>query len=369
MKTFVAENGDLRGNAAVTAALLGIKGGSNEALINEKGQINASSMQELFNLQAALMKAAANGSITEDNSVSAAQIQAQKQDLYTKLQAAYHNGHSNDFLIIGEGIEDSIRTTSQRAGFLRRFLKERTLKPGEVARTRIRENQVTAYSVGENSRIQESRHQGNYIYPESTTIGSRIKITEKSLAEEGFELLDERAEDGLESIMVKEDRNLIDLFNKASSATRNHHVVFPTLTPQILSTVRQVVENSGGLPVHDLLLANNLWSEIHGNSEFHHYLSPIEQHELVLSGRVAKMLDCDITTDAHLESKLRVVAPNDFYFLADADYLGELLVRQELTTSEIDGTDDGDAWRGWFIREILHYSLANIRGVARGSKR
>ncbi|EHM1384052.1 hypothetical protein KFS98_003539 [Salmonella enterica] len=367
-KSFIASQlgGGLAGNPMITAKSLNF-GKSNEMLVNAQGLINASSFEELFAIQAALMAARANGTITEDPNAIKAQVAA-KQDAYNKLTAAFQDSNDPNFNIIGAGLTDSIRKTAFRAGFLRRFLRERTVKPGEQRRSRLRENQVVALTIGPNSRVEESRHQGNYAFPETDTIATHIKISERSLYEEGFEILDEKAEDGLEAIMVKEDRNLLNLFDRAVAITGSH-VIFPTLTPQVLSIGKQKVENTGGLPVNDLLMANNLWSEVTGNSEFYQWLSPIEKHEQVLTGKVAKMLECDITTDAYLESKLRVLKPGDFYFVAASDYLGELLTVQELTSSEASGEDNGEAWRGWFVREQLAYALTNINGVSRGSKR
>ncbi|TPG60093.1 HK97-fold major capsid protein [Ewingella americana] len=367
-KQFVAQNlgGGLAGNPLITALSLGF-GTSNNPLVNNEGNINAANIQELLKIQAGLMAAHAKGTISEDVNTIQARTKA-KQETFAQLQAAYGDSNSGNFGIIGAGLTDSIRTTAYRAGFLRRFLKERGLQPGEPVRSRIRENQVISLTVGPESRVQESRHQGNYTFPETNTIAANIHISERSLFEEGFEILDEKAEDGLESIMVGEDRRLINLFDAAVGVT-GQHVIFPTLTPQVLSIGLQKVQNTGGLPVNDLLMANNLWTEIMGNAEFYQWMSPIEKHDMVLTGKVAKMLDCDITTDAYLESKLRVVKPSDFYFIANPEFLGELLTRQELTSSEVDGTDDGEAWRGWFIREQLAYALTNVAGVSRGTKR
>lgn len=367
-KQFIAHGlgGGLAGNPLINAHALGF-GTSREALINQQGNINAGTIAELLQIQNALMAASAKGVISEDpNAIKAAT--AKKQEAFRKLTAAFGDANNPDFGIVGAGLTDSIRKSAFRAGFVRRFLKERGLEPGEQARSRLRENQVVALTVGPNSKVSESRHQGNYAFPETSTISANIRIGERSLYEEGFEILDEKAEDGLEAIMVGEDRRLVNLFNAATQLT-GHHVIFPTLTPQVLSIGKQKVENTGGLPVNDLLIANNLWSEVSGNAEFYQWLSPIEKHEQVLTGKVAVMLGCDITTDAYLESKLRVLQPGDFYFIANPEYLGELLTRQELTSSEISGEDNGEAWRGWFIREQLAYALTNVNGVSRGSKR
>jgi len=332
-------------------------------LVASNGELNASTKIEAANLIAQIMQESADGRIVEDKTITA----AQKREMHNALYAAYFDTSGADFSIIGEEIANTVRDTASRAGFLRRFLRERDLVAQEVAKIRMRRHQINGYSLGPNSTTVESRHNGRFLFPEEVTMSTKPIINEKDLYSEGMGLLDEKSDEALEMLMVTEDLGMKNLFDSAVAAS-GASVLFPTFTPAVFTRIKQLVQNTGGIPVEDCWMANSLWTEIHGNVEFNAWFDPITQHELVLTGRVGRLQDTNIHTDAFLESRLRVLNYGEIYFVGRTDFLGEVLTRQQVTSSEVSGNDAGQAWRGWFIREILAIGIANTGGVSYGLK-
>ena len=353
---------------AITAS--GKQVASREALVNQQGNINASNAAELMAHQQQLMAAVAEGKlrVLADGTVVAIdknEVNRLKAAAHAELCAAFSDKDSNAFSAIGEGIVDTIRDTAARAAFRPRFLSSRTLVAGEIARSRLRRHTVNAFTVGQNSTVIESRHDGKFMFPEEVVYAANPRIAEKDLYQIGVGLLDEKSEEATDQTWVVQDRYFKKLADAAVAKTGNS-IMFPTLTPTVFSNLRQQVVNTGGLPVEDCWISNTLWSDIIGSSEFSGFLSQIEKHELVATGRVARILDTNLNTDTFLESRLRVLSAGELFFFARSDFLGEYLIRQEMTINETDGFDFGQAWRGWFLRSIDSTSLTNIRGVSKG---
>jgi len=360
----------IKGNAKALPLIATLRSGkeqvTNTPLVASNGDINASNNTELLAMMHNLMIANANGDIAQESQIEAS---AKKAALGSALRAAYLDSSGPNFSIIGEEIANTVRDTAARAGFLRRFFKERELTAGETGKIRMRRHQVNAFSLGPNSTTVESRHNGRYMFPEEEIISARPIIPEKDLYSEGMGLLDEKSDEALEAIMAVEDRGMKALFDAAVGITGNS-ILFPTFTPAVFNNLKLRVQNTGGIPVEDCWISNSLWSDIigAGGADFGSFFDPISKHELALTGRVGRLMDVNLHTDTFLESRLKVLDSGEIYFVGRSDFLGEVLVRQPITSSEIDGTDEGQAWRGWFLRQILLIGLGNNGGVSRGAK-
>lgn len=339
---------------------------SADPLVANNGEINASNNRDAMQLIATLLEEASKGSVVQ---ASKTQLSAsERQAISASIVAAYHDNTSSDFAIYGEEIANTVRDTSARAGFLRRFLGERELVAQETAKIRLRKHAVNAFAVGPNSAIVPSRHDGKFFFPEEVTYAGSVQIAEADLYKEGMGLLDEKADEALEMIMVAEDRDLKALLDQCVAAT-GASLNFSTFTPSVFSSLKQYVQNTGGLPVESCWMANDLWTDINsGNTDFSDYFSPIVKHDLNLTGRIGRLQDVEIHTDAFLESRLRVLNAGELYFTAQPQFLGEVLSRAAIMSTETSGANINQAWRGWFIREILAIGIGNINGVSRGKK-
>lgn len=337
---------------------------SMDPAVANNGEINAYSNKDALSIIAQLLEQSRNGGIIQ---ASAKPKAIDRNAIHAGLISAFKDDKGPDFAIFGEDIANTVRDTSARAGMLRRFFPERELGTQEIAKTRFRRHRVNSFVLGPNSTAVESRHDSRFIFPEEHTISARPIINEKDLYQEGMGLLDEKAEEALEMLMVAEDKGMKALFDAAVSST-GQQLAFPTFTPTVFAVLRQMVENTGGLPVNDVWLSNDLWVDVNGAGDFSDWFDPISKHDLVLTGKVGTMMECTIHTDAHLEGRLRVLKGGELYFVARSDFLGETMLRQAVTSSEISGANDGQAWRGWFLREILAVALANAAGVSKGFK-
>lgn len=339
---------------------------SQHALVDNNGELNASSNKDAMQLIAALLKQSQEGQIVQASKTKLSA--SERSALSTSIVAAYQDTNSVDFAIYGEEIANTVRDTNARAGFLRRFLSERELVAQEIAKIRLRKHAVNAYAIGPNSSVVPSRHDGKFFFPEEVTYSASPIIQEADLYKEGMGLLDEKADEALEMIMVAEDRDLKALFDACVAAT-GASLNFSTFTPTVFSSLKQYVQNTGGLPVESCWMANDLWNDVNsGNTDFSDYFSPIVKHDLNLTGRIGRLQDVEIHTDAFLESRLRVLNAGELYFTSQPQFLGEVLSRAAIMSTETSGANQHQSWRGWFIREILAIGIGNQNGVSRGKK-
>ena len=168
---------------------------SADPLVNNGGELNASSTADAIQAINQLMQSVANGDVVKASN-SQETVKA-RQEMFADLIASYHDTASNDFSIIGEDIANTVRDTAARAGFLRRFLSERNLQVGEIAKIRLRRHQVNGFAIGDSSLTVESRHDGRFLFPEEVTYSARPIINEGDLYREGMGLMDEKMEESL----------------------------------------------------------------------------------------------------------------------------------------------------------------------------
>jgi hypothetical protein len=340
------------------------KGGysqSNEAVANSNGEINAYNKRDAFQQIANIVSAAQKGQIQKQ-----ASARETLDQLASDIRTASLTRSAANFGTIGEEVTNEIRTTISRTGFLRRFAQERELKVQEECKVYIRKQDTLAFSMSTDGQTPVSHIKQRELYLRENYIESHILIEEKELARLGADLLEEKLEDGMEMVMVQEDRQWKTLADQAA-ATLNVPTFFSSLTPAVYQSLKNQVENRG-LPVSNCWMANNLMNDLVADPTFASWFDPVTKHEIVLTGELGSLLGVTMHTDAFINSQLRVLQAGEIYFFSHPKTLGQFLVRQGLVSEPINKNVLGIPARGWLIREIVAPVIVNANGVNKGTR-
>jgi hypothetical protein len=337
-------------------------GDSRELLVGSSGEMNASTKREQIQNIDALLKAASRGELRQTRPKTAAQVQARIE----AMRAAYYTRDAANFQEMGEFLSDEIWATIRRESFLEKILDTRVLGQGEIARIRVRQNDVRAFVMGTDSKTPESIVKPREIYPAEYYVQAFITIEEKEIARNSSDILGEKLEDGREQIGVQYDQVLKGLLDSAA-ADNGLTMNFTNLTPQIFTSMVHGVQGRGKL-VSSVWMADDLWVDIITHSSFSNWFDPVAKHQLILTGELGTMLNVTLYTDSFLESSLRVLERGDIYFLAAPKLLGQHMIRSELRAEPVPMGVLGRAARGWFLTSTSSTAIADSRGVSKAKK-
>lgn len=334
-----------------------------EPLFGRGGEFNAGSKKELMAQINYLFKQYQGGGVN----VKHAQADREKAEArLASLREAAADRSGESLQVLGEVIAEEIWETMNREGFTRKIFIVRPLGKGEVGRIRIRQKDVMAFQVTTDGNTIEQRVRQPYLYPGEFYLTAFILIENKELEQASTDLLDEKYQDGLENIMVVEDRLTKRLLDRAAPVV-NNLVFFNTFTPAVFANLRTQI-TAWNLPVPTAIMAYDLWNDIIADSDFTQWYDPVTKHELILEGKLGSLLDVELVTDAFRHETFQVLSQGEVYFLAPPIALGAVTQRKELTAEAINQYNVGRPARGWFMEQIEGLVLANSRGVAKGQR-
>lgn len=333
--------------------------GQSQPAIASSGIVNASSKKDLMVQIGNLITAATQGDIVPTATKS--EIAAQRRDC---LVQASTNRKKWD--VIGEAMSEDIQETVEREGFVRAFMNCSDLAQGDIARVRYKRKNVTAVTAAAKNSVTPSIVRNEYVYIPEFYVDTRILMEERDIHQTSSDVLDEKYNDGLEAIMVAEDK-LWKAMADTACTIENDLTYFTTFTPLHLTQIRSQV-TSHKLPAAHCLLAYDLWDDIIGTSGFSDWFSPIEQHELILEGKLGTMLSMNMMTDAFRVPELKVLNAGDIYVISTPETHGAFMQRGDLSSNPIDGYGQGTPERGWYIFEMVAMQIINARSVAAGRR-
>jgi hypothetical protein len=117
-----------------------------------------------------------------------------------------------------------------------------------------------------------------YVYPPEFYLIASVTIETKEIEQASGDLLDDKYQDALEQILVKEDQTWLGLA-RSTASTSNDLFFFNTFTPTVFSEMRTQVAR-WGIPVTTAILAFDLWNDIIADSEFSSWFDPVSKHEI-----------------------------------------------------------------------------------------
>lgn len=350
-------------------AVDGIRGAGDEPAFNRYAttdgtrQINASSKADLMGQISAIRR-----NVQENGGLKYAMTDSREaNERWASFKSAFANTKdSRPFAVIGEVMSDEIWETMGREGFANKCLAIQNVAKGATGRVRVRRKDVVAWQVTSDVKIQESRIRQPYVYPPEFYIQSYITIEDKEIEQSSADLLDEKFQDGLEAVMVREDRILKALFDRSITAF-NDIVYYTTFNPTVFTTIRTQVSR-WGTPAATMIMAWDVWDDIIADPDFVAWWDPVTKHELVLEGHLGRLLGVEIVTDGLRYPTLQVLQPGEIFMVGTPITVGSKVIRKELDSRAIDLYNIGRAARGWFQHLIESMIVVNGRATS-GAKR
>jgi hypothetical protein len=336
--------------------------GSNSRFIGNNGEINASSKKDLLQQSMTLMEATARGDVATDGEVDNFQRRATNRALLT---AAFEDTKSHR--VLGERMADQIYMTANRRGYMRRFLNRVDLKQGDIPRFPVRSKNVQAMMVTGPTQVQAQITRDKWLTPPELQVISRIFVPQNEINQSNTDVLDEKFIEGLEGIMVTEDRMYLNAARATIGVDNNLSVISGMLSPTSLMTTRQNVARWGMKPV-SCLMASDLFVDIVGDAAFIQAIEPVSRHELVMTGEMAVLYGMTLVSEAYRHPEHKTLEEGEFAVISDPQYHGAYSDRGGVDSQPIDATTERMAGRGWLFTESLSAVVANNRSIAFGRR-
>ena len=343
--------------------------GSREQFVGHDGHINASNKQDLAMQIARAMQMvnSPNGGIELLTEESATQREQKRKIRREIVQAAFQ---SKDRLSeAGVELAAEINITSNRDGFMRRFFTKQDLADGQWPHARMRYKNTTAILHVSAIQIETQVVRDQEFFPQEDYITARLIIPKLDLVRTTDDLLDEKFIEGLEAVMVTEDRYFLRLANNSIGTENNFTNIVGTMTPLALGALRNQVTR-WGIPARFWLIANDLWTDMIGGQGFFSAegLEPMSRHELMIGGYLGTLLGMDIISDAFRHPGHKVLEQGEMYVIGDPSNLGQFSDRGGIESQPIDITHERIPGKGWVMNEIISMILVNARGIAKGKR-
>ena len=333
---------------------------SAEAAVNAQGQVNASDVRDLMRIVGNLALAASVGEATQINPETVADHKA-------VIAEALEDKTGAGWLAIGEIVGTQVVETMGRQGFARRLMQSNPLAKGDIARVRMRHRDIAAVVSTTDPNVVANQVRQPVVYPSFFSIIANILIEDMEINMDSGDLLEERYQDGLEQMMVVEDRSWLTFANTAANMY-NPLVMFPTLTPSAFQLMKNNVESWGGTPVTSAVISFDLWNDIVAEPEFTAWYSELEKHELAVEGSLGKLMGVEIITDGYRLPKLKVLDQGQIYMTSSPATLGVISQLGDLNVKPIDQYSIGNAKRGWYMSQTEAMALVNPKAIIRGQK-
>lgn len=337
-------------------------GGSTERVVGRDGHINASSKRDAMLQIAKLMELAANQEIiTEEAAIQRDELSKQVTARREAVLAAFSSKDAHAEL--GEVLADEIFQAANREGFMRRFLARQQLGQGQVPNVRMRMKNVVGVIASSPAKTQTQIIRDNLFYPPEFYVTTRPFIEKREIDQSTGDVVQEKYIEGLEGIMVQEDRTLYTMSQNTVGNANNFTSVVGSLDPGTLSLIRNQVTR-WDIPARALLIANDIWNDFIGNASFQSALDQVTKHELLLTGELGTIMGMTIYSDAFRHPQHKVLNQGDIIVYGDQVNLGQYTDRGGVESLPIDSAIEGIPGRGWMLQESLSMVLANARAVA-----
>lgn len=334
-----------------------------ERAVSSLGEINASSKTDLMQNMRELQRAAAAGQIVSRRQVTPEE-RAERLAVFT---AAHNDPTGASWQALGASIADAIKQQGDRQGFLRRVVNPQPLEQGQMPRVPMPAHDAVAVVATSSAAVEYQLIRNRVYTPPEFPITANLRVENIELQQVSGDILENVYNQGIEAIMVTEDR----LWKQAADATINMEnplqYISGQLTPDVLSAIRTGV-TQWNLPATTLLLANDFWNDIIGNSNFHSLFDPVTRYDLVLNGAIGTILGMEAVTDAFRQPNQKVLNRGEMYVVASPENHGSYTDRGGVTATPVDGATTGTSTKGFFLEEFFSLALVNARSVSVGRR-
>jgi hypothetical protein len=339
------------------------------ALSSSTGEINASSTKDAMRIIGELMQAMASGQVVQQPQSMTAQQEAiaaseARREVLAEAMAD-HTGQK--WSALGASLAQQINEQADREGFVRKLMVGNTLRQGEVQRVPMPAHDTMAVVATSGASVGYQTIRQRVFTPDEFEIQANVRVENLDIQQVNGDLLDHAYNDGLQAIMVAEDR----LWKKAADSTvgmvNNLELIAGELTTKNLGRLRQTIAR-WGLPATHIVLANDYWADVIGSNDFATFFDPITKYDLLMAGQIGTLVGMNIITDAYRQPNQKVLNPGEIYVVSEASNHGAYSTRGGIQSSPTNGADQGNSTRGWFMTEPFSLVLANVRSVVKGKR-
>jgi hypothetical protein len=335
--------------------------GQSERLVGADGSLNAGSKKELMQQVARLIELAGHQEVITET-------EANRRAEIAKLQGQMMMASFRDKEVhreLGEIMADDLYIASNRDGFARRFLVKQDLQQGQLPRVKMRMKNVTATIASGPSKIETQVTQDNQFWAPEFDLVARPFVTKREADQSVSDVVDEKFVEGLESLMVAEDRIWKGMADKTIGLDNPLTNVVGTLNPQAMMNVKNYV-TSWNIPARYLLIANDIWNDIVADPSWMNAIDQVSKHEVLLTGQLGTVYGMDIISDAFRHPFHKVLNRGEFYVVGDAVNHGTMSDRGGVESTPTDISTERTPGRGWVLLETISMVIANSRSIAKG---
>jgi hypothetical protein len=328
-------------------------------IFNSKGEINASSLQEVFTQMAKF------ASIMEENAPSNLTLAGQPgltdSDRDSLVERAVMSQEGK--IALAQAMANPIRRNLDYQGIARRALVVDPLPQGALP-VYDRDIDVAAVVISSNGTGPESRVFGDRVTVPEFEIYSNPTVRIAEVKRRRFNVIDRAVQKARQEIMAQEDANVFAAIDAAST---------------VENAVQDIAD--GGLMKADLvslkvqidrwdLVTTKFFMNINEYQDILNWASgggvvgqgeidPVTQREIQQTGLMAQIWGADIMVS-------KIVPAGTVYACADPEFVGVMPVRQDIEVMPAD--EPRQLKLGWVVSEIIGIGIVNARGVSRGNK-
>lgn len=345
-------------------------GGSRERLISQSGayagEFNANDKKELIRAITGMFSAMATGDLQHETSLSSAEMR--QNDIEVRREAVLTAMASAPaWAALGADLAIQIQEQRNREGFLRRVALGQTIKQGELPRVNVPMWDAFAVTATGPANVQFQLLRNKQFLPSEFEITANLRADRVEMEQVGGDILDNLYNQGLDSLMVQEDKLWKQSADLTVGAVNPLNLIGGQLTPQLLAQIRQGVTD-WNLPATTALIANDYWNDIIGNNDFASFLDPVTKYDLVLNGELGTLVGLTLLTDGFRQPNQKVLNRGEIYVLAPPEHHAVYSDRGGVRSEPTSGADQGSTARGWLLSTIMSFTLANARSVSKGKR-
>lgn len=341
---------------------------NSRALDAATGEFNAYDQKELVHSINKLMTAvSSNQVVPAQQSLSSAQRALIKEERREMLATAYNDSTGALWASLGSSMGDQINEQANREGFLRRVAMGNTLKQGEIARVPMPSQDAMAVVATSSTNVGYQLIRNKMFQPAEFEIIANIRVEQLEIEQVSSDILDNAYNQGLESIMVAEDKLWKQAADTIVGVTNPLEYISGPLSTQILGQLRQSVSD-WNLPVVSAIISNDFWADIIGSNDFATFLDPVTKYDLALNGTLGTLVGMQLITDGFRQPQLKVLGRGEIYVLAAPENHASYTERGGVRSTPTDGANNGQTSKGFLLSEMFSFVLANSRSIAKGKR-
>lgn len=343
------------------------RSGSTEDLIGSNGEFNAQDKNDLVSGIVDLLEQRMAGNIgasmvPADDSAYIAQCTEMVEAALADQTGAPDGGS----WVLAQEVFDAVYETMGRAAWFNRLFFKKPVKPGEDAKIRVHQRNVVSWIITRETLIPRATINARYLYPDTVSLAAWFTIDDAERAMAPVELMDEKYNEILDAVMVRED-NLGRYLFTTGAAVFNNVYTFAEMTPALFNTMKLQVGRHG-LNCNRAVAAIDLTTDFLTNSDFINAFEPVTKLTAIEEGALGSLYGVEIIPDGLEYEPLTVLNPGEIFFCSEPRGLGGFCEYQPLQIRPADMHHVGVAATGHYGNLVRAYGLGNSRGVCWGTR-